>query len=128
MLERWRQWARSVKRLIAALIIAYRDPRTPLRARIVAACVLAYAFSPIDLVPDIIPILGYLDDLLLLPLGILLVVRLLPDNVWREAQLTASTTPPGRQPVNWWAVGAIVVLWIVLVALVARWGWQLFGK
>ena len=97
MLQRWRGWARRVKRETYALALAYRDPRTPWYARAVAAIVVAYAFSPLDLIPDVIPVLGYLDDLILVPLGILLAVRLIPAPRPRR-RARARRTPPGQRP------------------------------
>lgn len=79
MLERAKKWARAIKRDIVALWLASRDPRVPWYAKVAAGSVAAYALSPIDLIPDFIPVLVYLDDLLIVPLGILLVVRLIPE-------------------------------------------------
>lgn len=121
----WRAWARRIKRDLFALYLAYRDPRTPWVARIVAACVVAYAFSPIDLIPDPIPVLGYLDDLILVPLGILLAVRLIPPAVMAECRIEAQTRLQGDRPVNWIAAGVIIVIWVLLAGwallLAARW-------
>jgi uncharacterized membrane protein YkvA (DUF1232 family) len=114
MIERWKQYARHLKGLIYALYYAYRDPRTPLAARIVAACVVGYAFSPIDLIPDPIPILGYLDDLFLLPLGIAFAIRLLPTDVWADAQHKALETIQQNRPLNRIAAAIIVLFWGVL--------------
>src|SRR3712207_1871976 len=86
---RWRGWARRLKREAYALYLAYRDPRVPWYARVVAACVVAYAFSPLDLIPDPIPVLGYLDDLILVPLGVALAVRLVPATVLAECRVEA---------------------------------------
>jgi uncharacterized membrane protein YkvA (DUF1232 family) len=83
---RLRQWVRSLKREIAVLAAALRHPRAPWAAKAVAWCVVAYAASPIDLIPDFIPVLGYLDDLILLPIGIWLVFRLIPDDVLAECR------------------------------------------
>ena len=85
-LDRWKQWARALKTEVYALYLAYRDPRVPWYARLFAACVVGYAFSPIDLIPDPIPVLGYLDDLVLVPLGVALALRLIPAEVMREIQ------------------------------------------
>lgn len=125
----WRAWAHRIKRDVFALYLAYRDPRTPWVARVVAACVVAYAFSPIDLIPDPIPLLGYLDDLLLVPLGILLAVRLIPTDVMAECRVEAQARFQSGKPVNWLAAGVIVGIWLLLAAwmfiLVTRWfGWQ----
>ena len=84
LIERAKLWAREIKRDVVALWIAARDPRTPWYAKVVAAGVAAYALSPIDLIPDFIPVLGYVDDLLVVPLGMLLVVRLIPKPLMAE--------------------------------------------
>ncbi len=125
MRARWRERARQLKRLTWALLFAYRDQRTPMLARVVAACVVAYAFSPIDLIPDIIPVLGYLDDLILIPLGVALAIRLIPAVVWADAQVQADEAVDTNRPVSWLAAGVIVLLWVALAAgaawLVWRW-------
>ncbi len=125
MMGSWRQRANQLKRLVHALAIAARDPRTPRVAKVLAVIVVAYALSPIDLIPDPIPVLGYLDDLVLIPLGVALTIRLIPPQVWAEAQATAEAratvpTTSGR------IVAAIIVaVWFlvaaVAVALVLRW-------
>jgi uncharacterized membrane protein YkvA (DUF1232 family) len=93
-LNTWKERARALRREIFALVIAYRDPRTPWYAKAWALVVATYALSPIDLIPDFIPVLGYLDDLVLLPLGIALAMRLIPAGVMEDARLTA-TRPKG---------------------------------
>jgi uncharacterized membrane protein YkvA (DUF1232 family) len=119
MLDTLRQRARTLKREIHALSIAYRDPRTPWYARVVAACVVAYAFSPIDLIPDFVPILGYLDDLILVPLGIALALRLIPDEVMAESRIRAADA--ARGPTNWAAAAVIIAIWLTLAALGMWW-------
>lgn len=108
---------------VYALYLAYRDPRVPWYARIFAACVAAYAFSPIDLIPDPIPVLGYLDDLVIVPLGIWLALKMIPRPVMDECRLKAQEVVRAR-PVNWVAALVIVVIWLVgaamLVALLFR--------
>ena len=88
--ERLKGWARALKRDVVALWLAARDPRTPLAAKLVAGAVAAYALSPIDLIPDFIPVLGYLDDLLLVPAGIWLAVRLIPEELLAELRAVAA--------------------------------------
>ncbi len=124
VIDGWRAWARRIKRDLFALYLAYRDPRTPWYARFVAACVVAYAFSPIDLIPDPIPILGYLDDLLLVPLGILLAIRLIPPAVMAACRAEAQVRMEDGKPVNWIAAGVIVVIWLLL----AVWAWLLLVR
>jgi uncharacterized membrane protein YkvA (DUF1232 family) len=99
MFANLRQRARALKRETYTLSFAYRDPRTPWYARIVAACVVAYAFSPIDLIPDFVPLLGYLDDLILVPLGIALPIQLLPVEMIAESRARAAET--AKRPASW---------------------------
>jgi uncharacterized membrane protein YkvA (DUF1232 family) len=118
MLEKAKQWARNIKRDVVALYIASRDPRTPWHAKAVAIAVAAYAISPIDLIPDFIPVLGYLDDLIILPLGIMLAVRLIPGELMEEFRLASRARE--RLPANWVGATVIVAIWIgglVLLAL-----------
>lgn len=119
MLEPLRQRARTLKREIHALSIAYRDPRTPWYARVVAFCVVAYAFSPIDLIPDVVPLLGYLDDLILVPLGIALALRLIPAEVMAESRIRAADAT--QRPTNWVAAAVIITIWFTLAALGIWW-------
>ena len=115
--EKLKGWARRLKAELYALYLAYRDPRVPLYARVFAAVVFGYAFSPIDLIPDPIPVLGYLDDLVLIPLGIALSVRMIPEPVLAECREKASRLSAGSRPVNRVAAGAIVAVWLALAAL-----------
>ena len=115
--ETWKQRARQLKIEVYALYLAYRDPRVPWYARVFAVCVVGYAFSPIDLIPDPIPILGYLDDLILVPLGAMLALRMIPADVMAECRAQAQEVMRQGQPVNRWAAAIIVVLWLLLAAL-----------
>lgn len=112
-----RDWARRLKREIGALWLAARDPRVPFLAKVAAACVAAYALSPIDLIPDFVPVLGYLDDLVLVPLGIWLAVRLVPSALMAEFRAAAVARPPVSRA----GAAAIVALWCGGVALGAWW-------
>lgn len=123
MFERAKTWARTIKRDVTALYLAGRDPRTPWLAKAVALAVAVYALSPIDLIPDFIPVLGYLDDLLILPLGILLAVRLIPAGLMTEFREAALQR--GKLPRHW--VGAVVVVGIWVVGAMAV-GWWVFAK
>ena len=118
LFESWKQKARLLKQEIYALYLAYRDPRVPLHAKIFAACVVGYAFSPIDLIPDPIPILGYLDDLVLIPIGISLAIKMIPAVVMAESRVKASQVLEQGKPVNWVAAGVIVAIWLCLAILV----------
>jgi len=119
ILENLKSKASELKRNIFALYLAMRDPRTPCYAKALAAAVVAYALSPIDLIPDFIPILGYLDDIILLPLGIWIVLKLIPRKVMMECRAKAAAS--GKQlPHNWWIAAAIVVLWLLAAILLGR--------
>ncbi len=121
----WRARARQLKTLVHALLSAWRDPRTPLPAKLVAACVLGYAFSPVDLIPDFIPVLGYLDDLVLVPLGVALAIRMIPAAVWEDAQASAAAAPRDGTSLGRVAGVVIVAIWIALAVaaflLLRRW-------
>lgn len=110
MSDRLRRWARAIKRDVVALYFAARDPRVPWYAKAVAACVAAYALSPIDLIPDFIPVLGYLDDLVIVPLGILLAVRLIPADVLVELRDEAEKRT--ARPTSRIAAIVIVAVWL----------------
>jgi uncharacterized membrane protein YkvA (DUF1232 family) len=84
LLQRWKRWARAIRREARAVYRASKDPRVPWYAKALAVCVVGYLFSPIDLIPDFIPVLGYLDDLIIVPAGLLLVIRLIPPEVMQE--------------------------------------------
>src|SRR5687767_14489983 len=115
--DEWKQRARKLKREVFVLYLAYKDPRTPWYARIVVAVVVAYALSPIDLIPDFIPILGYLDELILLPLGIYLALRLMPETVLSENRARATELMQQGKPVVRGCSAAIITLWLLLAAL-----------
>ena len=117
MLKRLKEWGRSLKSELYALYLAYRDPQVPWYARILAVCVVGYAFSPIDLIPDPIPILGYLDDLIIVPVGIWLAIKLIPRDVLLECRGRAKYEIQKGKPTNWVAAGVIIGIWILLTAL-----------
>jgi uncharacterized membrane protein YkvA (DUF1232 family) len=109
---------RRLKRETWALYFAYRDPRCPWYARVLAALVVAYAFSPIDLIPDFIPVLGYLDDLLIVPLGVYLVCKMIPAQVLVDARVKSAALED--KPTNYPAAVAIVLIWLLVLYLVLR--------
>ena len=113
MIERLKAWAGRIKRDVLALWLAARDRRTPWAAKAVAAGVVAYALSPIDLIPDFIPVLGLLDDAVLLPLGILLAVRLVPKALMAEFRAAAEGV---RRPLSRAGAVLVVGLWLAAVA------------
>ena len=117
-LGEWKRWAGRLKSETYALYIAYRDPRVPSYAKLFSALVVGYAFSPIDLIPDPIPVLGYLDDLILIPLGVALAVRMIPKDVLSESRQKArEMVERGERPVSRAAAAVIVVLWLALAVL-----------
>jgi uncharacterized membrane protein YkvA (DUF1232 family) len=119
LLHRLRQRARVLKRETYALYLAARDPRTPWFARLLAAAIVAYALSPLDLIPDFVPVLGYVDDLIIVPLGIALVLHMLPSDVLadcRERAALATARPTSR------GAGIVVVaIWLALALVVGSW-------
>jgi len=114
--EGWKAKAQKLKLEVYALYIASKDRRVPWYARVVAVAVVAYAFSPIDLIPDPIPVLGYLDDLILIPLGIALVIKLIPAEVMQDCREKAALTMQAGKPKNWVAGGIIILIWVGLFA------------
>lgn len=117
MIVRLKEWARRLRLDSHALYLSARDPRTPWYAKALAAAVAAYALSPIDLIPDFIPVLGQLDDLLIVPAGLWLAVRLIPPAVLTEHRAAAAAALD--RPVSRIAALAIVALWIAAIALTA---------
>jgi uncharacterized membrane protein YkvA (DUF1232 family) len=116
-LDNWKRRAQRLKAEVYALYLAYRDPRVPWYAKVLAACVVGYAISPIDLIPDFIPGLGYLDDLVLIPLGVALTLRLIPSGVMVECRERARTELADGKPVSRAAAAVIVAIWLGLAAL-----------
>ena len=121
MLERLKAWAKRIARDVAALALAARDPRVPWYAKAAAASLVAYTLSPIDLIPDFIPLLGYLDELVIVPLGIVLIVRLIPDELMTEFRAKADDL--SRKPGSRAAAAAIIAVWLSLIALLAWLTW-----
>lgn len=119
--SRLKDRAREIERDVVALWFAARDSRTPVAAKLVAATAAAYALSPIDLVPDFIPIIGYLDDLILLPLGIALAVRLIPDRLMAEFRRDA--VQQLQRPRSAAGAAIVIVVWIAVAALLAWLFW-----
>lgn len=113
------QWAKSFKQQTLVVYFAARDPRTPRLVRILAVLVAAYALSPIDLIPDFIPLIGYLDDLLLLPLGIALIVKLTPPEVIEAAKANAAALD--ERPTSYPAAAVVIAIWLAVAVLCYRW-------
>jgi len=120
LIDSWKQKAKQLKSEIHSAYLAMKDPRTPWYARALAAIIVGYAFSPIDLIPDPIPILGYLDDLVLLPLGIVLLVKIIPSDVMLECRAKAAASAASKKPKNWIAGSIIIAVWIGLIIFAVR--------
>jgi len=119
-----RKWAKGLKRQTLVVYYAARDPRTPWHVRALAFAVAAYALSPIDLIPDFIPLLGYLDDLVVVPLGLMLVLRLTPREVLAASRLKAEQAA-GR-PASRGMAAAIIGIWILAAVVLGLWVWRMF--
>ena len=125
MLARLREWARLIKRDVVAIYLAAGDPRVPWHAKALAAAIAAYALSPIDLIPDFIPVLGLLDELILLPLGIALVVRMIPPPIMAELRVTADAAT--ARPQSHTGAIVIVAIWTALTALACWYVYRLLS-
>lgn len=126
MLDTAKRWARLLKRDVVALYLAARSPLTPWPARVAAACVAAYALSPVDLIPDFMPVLGYLDDLLIVPVGIWLVIRMIPAE--QMAGFRAEAADITARPRSMAGLAFIVVVWLAAAALIGWWALRTFGR
>jgi uncharacterized membrane protein YkvA (DUF1232 family) len=120
-----KSWARSITRDVHALYLASGDPRVPWYAKVLAVAVAGYAFSPIDLIPDFIPVLGYLDDLIIVPLGMLVVIRLIPPEVMADHRATAAAAQ--QRPVSRKAAVAIDCIWIASIATAGWLAYRFFA-
>ncbi len=127
MLDKLKQQARALKTETFAIYLAARDARTPWYAKAIALGTVAYALSPIDLIPDFVPVLGYLDDLILVPAGIALALKLIPPEVMAEARLTASAQAPDRR-VGLIGAGIIALIWLLTIIGIASIIWNFLGK
>lgn len=125
MASKLKDWARRIKRDAHAVFLAARDPRVPWYAKMLALCVAGYALSPIDLIPDFIPVLGYLDDVILVPLGIWAVVRLIPTEIMAEHRATAALV--AQRPVSRVAAVTIGLIWMGSIALTVWLGFWYFA-
>ena len=127
LLEKLRQRVRRLKAETFALYLAARHPSTPWYAKMLVAFIVAYALSPIDLIPDFIPVLGYLDDLILIPIGIALAIKLVPPAVLTECRARSQEALEHGKPVSRIAGAIIITLWLILAALGIVWGYETFA-
>lgn len=125
MFEKTKKWARLIKADVVALYIAAKDPRTPLSAKLISVFVVAYALSPIDLIPDFIPIIGYLDDLIIVPLSIILAIRLIPAPLMVEFRSLASDYK--RLPKSQTGAIAVICVWLVSAIAIGWWAYYRLG-
>lgn len=124
MLEYLKKRVRHLKSETNALYLAARHPKTPWYAKVFVAGVVAYAFSPIDLIPDFVPVLGYLDDLILIPLGIVVAIKLVPPDVLAECRARAQEAAANGEPVNRIAAVVIIGIWALLAGLCLLWAYR----
>jgi uncharacterized membrane protein YkvA (DUF1232 family) len=125
MMTTWQEHVRNLKQDVVAIAFAVRDPRVPWYAKAVGACVVAYALSPIDLIPDFVPVLGYLDDLVLVPLGLLLVLRLIPADILAEHRIAAAAVV--ERPISRAGAVAVIAIWALAAVLLASLVGWIFG-
>ena len=125
MIKRARQWARLVRRDVHAIYLAGRDPRVPWYAKALAVCVAGYALSPIDLIPDFVPVLGYLDDVVIVPVDILIVVKLIPLEIMAEHR--ASAAQALDRPISRIAATMVVIGWLICIVLTGWFCYRLFA-
>lgn len=126
-LARLKRRAKALKGETYVLYLAARHPATPWYAKLLVAVIVAYAFSPIDLIPDFVPVLGYLDDLVLIPLGIALAIKLVPQAVLDECYAKVQAARQAGKPTSRVAAAIIVLIWLGIAALGVAWGWRVFA-
>ncbi len=117
MYQKIKQWARTIKKDVLVVWLVVKDQRTPVWIKILALIIAAYALSPIDLIPDFIPVLGYVDDIIIVPLGLLLVMKLAPQEILDDCRIRASLL--AERPVNRWAAGVIILIWLLFLGYLA---------
>ena len=120
MLKKLKNKTKELKKQLSVLMIAYKDTRTPLLPKILIGITIGYLLSPIDLIPDFIPVLGLLDDLLIVPLLITISIKLIPEKIIIDAKAYAETHPEMVKKSNWIFAIAIIIVWMVLIALVVK--------
>ena len=128
IIEKWKTSAKKLKQETYALYLAVRHERTPWYAKVFAGLVVAYAFSPIDLIPDFVPVLGYVDDLILIPIGAAAAIKMIPQDVMVECRTRSEQEFSSGKPVNKTAGAVIILIWLAVVFLVLRWGYREFIK
>ncbi|MCC3356036.1 YkvA family protein [Bacillus sp. REN16] len=125
-MEKIKNWAKNLKKQIYILFFAYKDERVPWYAKLFTAGVVAYTFSPIDLIPDFIPVLGYLDEVILVPIGIMFAMKMIPKAVITDCEVKAEELMKNGKPKNWVAGSLIILLWTLLFIWIAIKAYQYF--
>ncbi len=121
--DKLQERARKIKSDTAALYLAFQRKDTPILAKVIIAVTVCYALSPIDLIPDFIPVLGFLDDVLLLPLLIIAAVKIIPAHIWGECREQAIGMWENGKPKKWWYAIPVIVIWIAIIALIVKAIW-----
>ncbi len=124
-IESWKTKSKQLRTEVVALYLASKHPGTPWYAKALAALIIGYALSPIDLIPDFIPVIGYLDDLIIIPLGIALLIRIIPKDILEECRAKAQSDLVNRKSRNWVAGVIIVLIWLLAIYLVLSLIWPL---
>ncbi len=119
-LGRWKEGARGLRKDVYTLYYAYKDPRVPWYAKALTAAVVAYAASPIDLIPDFIPVIGYLDDLVIVPLGIIIALKAVPKDVLEECRAKAEKANAEGKLRRWYSAFIIITIWVIIAILIVR--------
>jgi uncharacterized membrane protein YkvA (DUF1232 family) len=127
-IKSWKTKSKQLRSEIVALYLAYKHPGTPWYAKVLAALIIGYALSPIDLIPDFIPVVGYLDDLIILPAGIALLIKMIPGDILEECRTKARSDLLIRKPKNWVAAIIVALIWLLAIYLAFSLIWPLFSK
>jgi len=127
-IESWKTKSKQLRTEVVALYLASKHPRTPWYAKVLAALIISYALSPIDLIPDFIPVVGYIDDLILIPLGIALLIKIIPRDILEECRAKAEADLSKRKPKNWIAAIIIVLIWLLVIYVTLSLMWPLVFK
>ncbi|KOP70237.1 hypothetical protein AMS59_20640 [Lysinibacillus sp. FJAT-14745] len=120
LISKLKAFAKKLKQNLFVLYLSYKDPRTPWYAKLLAMLVVAYAFSPIDLIPDFIPVIGYLDDLIIVPLGITLALKLIPHNVIEDNKEAAEELKQSEKPKNWFVGILFITIWVIFAVWISK--------
>jgi uncharacterized membrane protein YkvA (DUF1232 family) len=127
-IKSWKTKSAQLKSEIYALYLAYKHPRTPWYAKVLGALILGYVLSPIDLIPDFIPVVGYLDDLIIVPAGITLLIKIIPTDILEECRAKAKSDFLNKKPKNWIVAIIIVLIWLLAIYLTLSLIWPLVFK